>query len=76
MMLFWGLHCHGRFDGPTICYALDHGAADVESELLSLIEAGIVDREIENGATYYSLTRNEGRRRAIVERASPGHLGS
>jgi DNA-binding transcriptional ArsR family regulator len=76
MMIFWGVHCHGRFDMPTICYALDSGSEDVEHELRSLADLGIVNREVEDGVTLYSLTRNEDKRRAIVERVSPGHTES
>jgi DNA-binding transcriptional ArsR family regulator len=76
VMFFWGHHCHGKFDAPTICYALDRGREDVEPELGSLVEAGIVDRQLEDGVVFYSLTRNEERRRPIVERAGPGHPGN
>jgi DNA-binding transcriptional ArsR family regulator len=70
------MHCHGRFDTPTICYALDSAAKDVEHELALLADAGIVDRELRDGVVLYSLTKNEDKRRAIVERVSPGHPGS
>ena len=76
VMFFWGHHCHRKFDAPTICYALDRGREDVEPELGSLVEAGIVDRQLEDGVVFYSLPRNEERRRPIVERAGPGHPGN
>ena len=75
-MSFWGHHGSGRFDTRTICYALDRDAADVEPELRSLVVAGIVDQEMDSGVAFYSLTRNEERRRPIVERAGPGHTGN
>jgi predicted transcriptional regulator len=74
-MFFWGLHANGRFDESTICYALDNDISTVGKELQNLVDAGIIEREVDNGVTSYYLTLNEGKRRSIVEWASPGHSG-
>ena len=74
-MFFWGMHSKGRFDERTICYALDHELLDVDRELQVLVDAGIVEKEVENGVGLYWLTMNEAKRRSIVEWASPGHSG-
>ncbi len=74
-MFFWGLHSAGRFDEPTICYALDYDRPSVCKELDALVAAGIIEKEIDNGKAYYWLTMNEAKRRSIVEWASPGHSG-
>ena len=75
LMFFWGLHSNGRFDEPTICYALDRDVAAVGKELQALLNAGIVEKEVDQGVALYFLTANEGKRRPIVEWASPGHSG-
>jgi hypothetical protein len=72
-LLFWGLHCNGKFDDLTISYALDYPPQDIERELLALIETRVVDRYVEEGITLYSLTSDEEKRRPIVEWARPGH---
>ena len=74
-MFFWGAHSSGKFDEQTICYALDHGAAEVRKELLALADAGIVEKGMEHGTEIYCLTANESKRGCIVEWASPGHSG-
>jgi hypothetical protein len=73
LMLFWGLHHNGKFDERTIGYALDYDTLDIERELQALVESGIIDKNIEEGVTLYSLTLDEEKRRPIVEWARPGH---
>ncbi len=73
LMLFWGTHATGRFNESTIGYALDSSDKDVKRELESLVEIGIVERESDNGATLYRLTKKEPRRSCIIEAARPGH---
>ena len=75
MMYFWGMHSTGKFDQRTISYALDYELADVEKELQALVDAAIVEKEVENGVNLYWLTLNEAKRSCIVEWASPGHSG-
>ncbi len=72
-MLFWGLHCNSKFNESTIGYALDYNTLDVERELESLVEAGIIDKDIEEGVTLYCLTLDEEKRRPIIAWARPGH---
>jgi|WetSurMetagenome_2_1015567.scaffolds.fasta_scaffold584771_2 predicted transcriptional regulator len=74
-MFFWGLHANGRFDDSTICYALDNDISVVGKELQNLVDAGIIEKEVDNGVNSYYLTFNEAKRRLIVEWASPGHTG-
>ncbi len=74
-MYFWGMHCTGKFDERTISYALDHELADVDKELQALVDAAIVEKEVENGVNLFWLTLNEAKRSCIVEWASPGHSG-
>jgi predicted transcriptional regulator len=74
-MFFWGLHANGRFDESTICYALDDDASVVNKELQDLVNAGIIEKDTDSGVPSYYLTLNEGKRRLIVEWASPGHSG-
>jgi hypothetical protein len=72
-MLFWGLHYSGKFDERTISYALDYNISDVEKELLTLIETGIIDKYDGEGVALYSLTLDEEKRRPIIEWARPRH---
>jgi predicted transcriptional regulator len=74
-MFFWGLHANGRFDEKTICYAVDSDMSTLDRELQSLVNNGFIEKEETNGVVCYHLTRNEGKRRSIVEWASPGHNG-
>jgi hypothetical protein len=75
-MLFWGMHCQGKFDVATISYAVDRASADVAAELKSLVETGVVDVCSEQGVPLYSLTKNLDKRRAIIQRAGPRPSGA
>ena len=70
VLFFWGCHPNTKFTRHIICYALDCSKLEVDRELKALVEAGLVDIHILNGATFYSLTANEERRRPVLELAS------
>lgn len=75
LMFFWGTHANSRFDEQTICYAVDGDPNTLNRELQALVNAGFIEREVNDGVISYCLTLNEGKRRAIMEWASPGHNG-
>jgi len=74
-MFFWGLHPNGKFDVATIRYAVEGDIIAITKELESLVEAGIIEKETENGIACYYLTPNEVKRKSIIEWAGPGHTG-
>jgi DNA-binding GntR family transcriptional regulator len=73
LLLFWGMHPNAKFAVATICHALDCSKLDVQRALGALAEAGLLDREVHNHVTLYSLSTDEERRRLIMEYAAPGH---
>jgi|APIni6443716594_1056825.scaffolds.fasta_scaffold1083725_1 predicted transcriptional regulator len=74
-MFFWGLHPNGKFDVATIRYAVEGDISAITKELVSLVEAEVIEKEVENGVAYYYLTLNEAKRKSIIEWAGPGHTG-
>ncbi len=74
-MFFWGLHPNGKFDVATIRYAVDGDIITITNALESLLEAGVIEKETEDGVAYFHLTLNEVKRKSIIEWAGPGHSG-
>lgn len=73
LLLFWGMHPNAKFAMATICHALDCSKLDVERVLEALTKAGLLDTEVHNDVTLFSLSMDEERRRLIMEYAAPGH---
>jgi len=72
LLLFWGMHPNAKFDRKAICYALDYSKLDTERALRIMIEEGLLDSHSRNGVTLYSLTKDEERRRPVLELAALG----
>ena len=72
LLAFWGMHPNAKFGRRAICYALDCSKLEAERALRALVNAGLVDTHMNNGLTLYSLTRNEAKRRAVLELATLG----
>ncbi len=72
LLLFWGMHPNAKFSGFAICYAVDCNKLDTKRALKDMVEAGLLDTHIYNGVSLYSLTKNEERRRPVLELASLG----
>ncbi len=70
MLLFWGMHPNARFDRRAVHYALDYSRMETERALRTMVEEGLVDKNICNGVTLYSLTAEEERRRVVLELAA------
>jgi len=70
LLLFWGMHPNARFDRRAICYALDCNKLDAERALRTMVEDGLLDRNICNDVTLYSLTKNEEKRQPVLELAT------
>jgi hypothetical protein len=64
---FWGRHPDARFSRYVICFALDCGKLEAERALKAMVDAGLVDNHENNGVTLYSLTKNEEKRRPVLE---------
>jgi DNA-binding IclR family transcriptional regulator len=73
LLLFWGMHPNAKFAMSTICHALDCSKLDVERALKALAKAGLLDTDVHNDVTLFSLSTDEERRRPVVEYAAPGH---
>lgn len=73
LYLFWGMHPRAKFSKPIISYVLDCNKRELEILLQTMVEAGLVETNIQNGVTLYSLTTNEEKRRLIQEYARHGH---
>jgi len=71
-LAFLGRHPDAKFSRRVIRYALDRSKLKVEGVLRAMVEEGLLDKHISNGVTLYSLTRNEEKRRPILELASLG----
>lgn len=72
LLNFWGRHPDARFSRYAICFALDCGKLEAEKALRAMVDAGLVDNHKNNGLTLYSLTKNEEKRRRVLELAAVG----
>jgi len=72
LLAFWGMHPNARFTRYTICYGLDCSKQEANRALMALVEAGVIDTNSCNGLIFYSLTKNEEKRRPVVELAALG----
>ena len=70
LLFFWGMHPNARFDISIICYTVDCHKLDAERALKAMEEDGLVDKDMHNGVTLYSLTTNQERRRPVLELAT------
>jgi len=70
LLAFWGIHPNAKFGRRAICYALDCGKLEADRALRALVEAGLIDTHMNNGLTLYSLTRDEAKRRMVLELAT------
>ena len=73
LYLFWGIHPNAKFSKPIIDFALDCNRSDLDNALQAMVAARLLDTNIQNGVTFYSLTKNEERRRPILEFARHSH---
>lgn len=72
LLVFWGRHPNARFDRKVVCYALDCKKLDAERALGAMVEERLLDSYTGNDVTLYSLTKNEERRRPVLELAALG----
>ena len=72
LLAFWGMHPNARFTRYAICYGLDCNKQEANRALMALVEQGIIDTSSSNGLIFYSLTKNEEKRRPVVELAALG----
>jgi hypothetical protein len=72
LLLFWGMHPNARFNRFAIGYAVGSSKLDMKIALRDMAEAGLLDTHICNGETLYSFTKNEEKRRSVLELASLG----
>jgi hypothetical protein len=73
LLLFWGMHPNAKFNRSAICYAVGCNKLDAERALMTMVEEGLLDTYPNgNGVTLYSLTRNDERRRPVLELATLG----
>ena len=70
LLAFWGRHPNAKFTRSAISCALDCKKSDMDTALKDLVGTEMVDRCMHNGVTFYSLTANDERRRAVIELAS------
>jgi len=70
LLAFWGRHPNAKFTRGAIYCALDCTKSEMEKGLKDMVETGLVDTCTHNGVSFYSLTANEERRRAVIELAS------
>jgi len=73
LYLFWGMHPNAKFSRPVISYVMDCNKKELDVVLQAMVEAGIVEMQVQNGMTLYSLTTNEGIRKTILEFARHSH---
>jgi hypothetical protein len=69
---FWGRHPGTKFSRYAICFALDCGKLEADRNLRDMVDAGLLDNHANNGLSFYSLTRNEEKRRLVLELAALG----
>ena len=72
LLAFWGRHSNAKFSRRVICYALNCSKLEAEGALRAMVEEGLLDKHITNGVTLYSLTRNEEKRRPVLELVALG----
>ena len=72
LLLFWGMHPKAKFSMLALRCAVDCSRLDMKMALRSMIEEGLLDTHIYNDVPLYSLTRNEERRRPVLELAALG----
>jgi len=72
LLAFWGMHPNAKFGRRAVCYALDCGKLEADRALRALVDAGLIDTHMNSGLTLYSLTRDEAKRRAVLELATLG----
>ena len=72
LLAFWGMHPNARFTRYAICYGLDCSKLEANRGLMSLVEEGIIDTSSSNGLIFYSLTKNEEKRRPVMKLAALG----
>ncbi len=72
LLLFWIMHPNTRFDRKAIGYNLTSNNLDVEGPLRVMVEEGLVEKNISNGVTLYSLTSDEEQRQQIMKLANLG----
>lgn len=71
LLAFWGRHPDAKFSRLVICYALDCSKLETKGTLKLMVEKGLLDENsTNNGVTLYSLTRNEEKRRPVLELAA------
>jgi len=70
---FWGMHPNAKFSRPIISYALDCNKRELDSVLRAMVEIGLVETQVQNGVTMYSLTTNEDKRGSVMEFAKHNH---
>lgn len=73
LYLFWGMHPSTKFSKPIISYVLDCNKRELEIVLQAMVEAGLVEKHIQNGVTLYPLTTNDEKRRIILEYVKHGY---
>jgi hypothetical protein len=66
------MHPNARFNRFAIGYAVGSSKLDIKIALRDMAEAGLLDTYICNGETLYSFTKNEEKRRPVLELASLG----
>ena len=67
LYLFWGRHPNAKFSGSAISIALDCSTVEMARMLRAMVDAGLVETHTQNGVTFYLLTKNEERRRQVIE---------
>lgn len=72
LLLFWGMHHKAKFSMLALRCAVECSRLDMKMALRSMIEEGLLDTHIYNDVPLYSLTRNEERRRPVLELAALG----
>jgi hypothetical protein len=71
-LFFWISHPNTKFSKKAIGYNLTSSNLDVEATLNTMVEEGLINKNISNGVALYSLTLNQERRRLITELANLG----
>jgi len=70
LLAFLGRHPNAKFSRRVICCALDCSKLEAEGALRAMVEEGLLDEHTNNSVTLYSLTKNEGKSRLVLELAS------
>jgi hypothetical protein len=72
LLLFWGMHPNAKFSMLALRCAVECSKLDMKMALRSMIEVGLLDTHIYNDVPLYSLSRNEEKRRPVLELAALG----